>query len=337
MPIMDDPRVALFFDTTHPLKHADEMEAQIDAMYEPIILPDGTSAIPSTASAGDRALAQLGPSPQQVPVPFPVIGVSSSPLLPYGQRLPAPELPTGPSPVVPSFAQPMVQSLQAPRYVAELPIQGGVRLPSYPVIAAPQGVSTTSPLPFQTVNPTQIRTSGFAPLDAPYTPPGFSTQNPGEWYQDVPAAPGAPATASVNASPAGADTRYTVMQMDNGSIAYVPVSARVDAPPAAGSVRVNAPSTGPDNRYAPALAADGTTVMVATGFPLPAGVTPIPGVTNVDAEGFVQGTGQGLRPGVTTIATQPVVAPVTSGLPGWVLPAAGIGLVLFLLLGRKEK
>jgi len=329
MPILDDPRVALFFDSTHPLKHAGEMEASIDSMYEPIYLPDGSSAIPSSASAGDRALAQLGPSPQQVPVPFPVIGVSSPPPLPYGQRLPAPGLPTGSSPIVPSVAQPMVQALQAPRYVAELPIQGGVQLPSYPTASAPQGVSTTSPLPFPTVDPSVQTASEFGPYDAPYTPSWFDTQDPVDWYQDVPAAPGAPVTASVNAPPSGPDTRYTVMQMDNGTIAYVPTTST--------SVKVNAPSTGPDNRYAPALAADGATVMVATGFPLPAGVTAIPGVTNVDAEGFVQGTGQGMRPGGTTdVVMTPVTTPAASGIPGWLL-LGGAGLVLFLLFGRKKE
>ena len=326
MAILDDPRVALFFDTTHPLRSPSEPEVAIDSMYEPIYLPDGRGAIAPSVDPGTQALDRLGPSPQQVP--FPVVPTTPMPPIQYGQRLPAPSLPTGASPIVPSVSQPMVQALQAPRYVSELPIQGSVRLPSYPAAAAPQGVSTSLPgiapaRPVTVQPPLEIM-----PWDSSYGVPGTSTQDPAEWYQDVPSAPGAPVTRSVNAPPSGPDTRYVAMQMDNGSIAYVPSS----------SVQVNAPSTGPDNRYAPALAADGSTVMVATGYPLPAGTTSIPGVTNVDTAGFVQGSGQGLRPAVNgNLRNDVVLTPVTSGLPGWLLPAVGAGIVLFLLFGRKKE
>lgn len=359
MPIMDDPRVTLFFDTTHPLKSVDEPEVAVDSMYEPIYLPDGRGTIPASSDPGAQSLARLGPSPQQVP--FPVLPTTPMPPIQYGQRLPAPGLPTGSSPVVPSFSQPMVQALQAPRYVSELPIQGSVQLPSYPAVAPPQGVSTVSPgagpvqspavvnpsgilswdsvyspsgvstvmpAPWQTQNPSAAAEASSIPWDEVYEPDGVPSSEVDSWYQDVPSAPGAPVTAYASAPPSGPDNRYSVVQMDDGSIAYAPVT----------TVKVNAPSTGEDNRYAPALAADGSTVMVATGYPLPAGVTVIPGVTNVDAEGFVQGSGQGMRPGgnlKNDVVLTPTVA--TPGLPGWVLPAAGIGLVLFLLWGRKKE
>lgn len=370
MAIMDDPRVTLFFDTTHPLKSVDEPEVAIDSMYEPIYLPDGRGVISSPVDPGTQALERLGPAPQQVP--FPVVPTTSMPPIQYGQRLPAPGLPTGASPIVPSVAQPMVQALQAPRYVSEFPIQGPVQLPSYPAAAAPQGVSTSSPGISPARPVTMQAPAEIMPWDEAYGVPGFSTQNPTEWYQDVPSAPGAPVTRSVNAPSSGPDTRYVVMQMDNGSIAYVPSS----------SVQVNAPSTGPDNRYTPALAPDGTTVMVATGFALPAGVTAIPGVTNlfppVSARVNAPSTGEDNRytpaqaadgstvmvptgyplptgvteiPGVTNVdingvaqgnlkndvVLTPVVAPVASGFPGWVLPVVGAGIVLFLLFGKRKK
>jgi hypothetical protein len=61
-------------------------------------------------------------------------------------------------------------------------------------------------------------------------------------------------------------------------------------------------------------------------------------VTNVDTAGFVQGSGQGLRPAVNgNLRNDVVLTPVTSGLPGWLLPAVGAGIVLFLLFGRKKE
>jgi len=372
--IPNDPRIALMFDTVRPIITPSTL---VQSVYEPIYLPDGEGNIPSAANAEAVALERLGPSPQMVQDPtvvFPTLPVSSPLPLPYGQRLPAPNLPTGPSPVVPSSGQPMVEQLTAPRYISESSVQSSVRPTSYPVVNAPSGVSTVDPGVAPAVKPAIVAAPGIAPMDSPYTPPDFSLRSPVPWYQSIPSAPGAPAVSSWGIGPSAlVPGQYAAVRMDNGSIAYVPAppagssvhieapsvsdarytqarasdgttvyvakgvplppgvvsipgvtdsSVHMEAPPS--SIHMEAPSSG-DTRYTTARAADGSLVSVARAFPLPAGVTPIPGVTDMAPPSQV-----------LTWPSAPQTL-VGSGLPGWVLPAAGIGLVLFFLLKKSKK
>ena len=241
----------------------------------------------------------------------------------YGREQPV-QLPTGVS--VYGREQPVQLPTGVSVYGREQPVQLPTGVSVYGRSQLP-GVSIVSPLPGPATNPTapaadlaSIPVRGMLPWDPDSATPSTPTRNPSAWYQSVPAAPGAPSVFSPAAPPSDAD-EYIPMQMDDGSIAYVPTSNA----PIGNRVRVNAPSTGEDNRYTQARAPDGSIINVPTGVDLPSGVTTIPGVTNLD-------------PNLNNdFVLTPVPAPASSGFPGWLLPVAGIGLALFFLLKKDKK
>jgi len=390
--IYKDPRIALMADTSNPVPLT-EQSRQIQSLYEPILLPDGTGSIPTYQSAGEVSLQRLGPPPQTLvsePIqPQPLLPVTQQFPLPYGQKLPAPSLPTGTMPDVKTRSDiNVVESLIAPRYLDEKEVTPAKAIEPYTIpnrvtnaVPVPTSIPTTEPnmspdikvfdvnaaapdyrtitrvvgdiLPYyQAVPPSPVDQKIALPVRVTeYVRP--PTEPIPQWYQDIPAAPGAP---SVPAPVAPESVDFNIMQMDNGAVTYVPtnktsVRASANAPSSPSSMvvvpatsdisvraSVTAPISGEDTRYTKALAADGSIVNVARGYPLPVGITAIPGVTNMNSNstpGFVNiqtTSGQTFSVPGDVIAT-----PVPSNkLPGWLLPV-GIGIALFLLLGNKKK
>jgi hypothetical protein len=327
-------------------------------MYEPVYLPDGRGPIPDYKEAGEVMLERLGPSPQRLisePLePQPLLSVGRPFPLPYGQRIPAPGLPTGSIPRVPTRANIGPERLTAPRYLDESKITPALGVRSYPIsgdeddddnifevaAAAPdyhrivdktQGIlpwyQAAPSMPMKPVSPLPIPRAQYErPLEEPIR----------EWYQDIPGAPGSPTVPEMVIPSPSESVQFVTMQMDNGFVAYVPLSP---PSPEGRRLMISAPSSGGDTRYTQARAADGSVVNVAKGYPLPSGVTSIPGVTGTDNKIDAGAVNVETVTGESTIVPTEVIENAVlpedkkNGLPGWMVPV-GIGAVLLLILKK---
>jgi hypothetical protein len=153
------------------------------------------------------------------------------------------------------------------------------------------------------------------------------------FYQDIPGAPGSPSVPEMTIpSPESGDLKFVTMQMDNGTVAYVPLSP---SSPEGRRLMISAPSSGGDTRYTQARAADGSVVSVARGYPLPPGVVSIPGVTGNGAVNVQTPNGETFVVPEDVIMTAVEEEKKNNGVP-WLL-LAGIGVGAYLLFGGKKK
>lgn len=348
-PIRFDPRRSFMASTVNPRPITNRFIG-IRSMYEPVYLPDGAEEIPSYEEAGEVMLEKLGPSPQRLisePLqPQKLLSVTKPFPLPYGRPWPAPGLPTGSISRVPTRASIGPEELTAPRYINESKVTPAKSIRSYPISGDEEGdgfeVAAAAPdyrriyrttreiLPWYQAAPS-MPTEPVSPLpsaNTEYVQP--LTESIDQWYQDIPAAPGAPTVPEMVLPSPNEPITFVTMQMDNGTVAYVPLSP---PSPEGRRLMISAPSSGTDSRYTQARAADGSIVSVAIGYPLPTGVTPIsdPSMVNVETV-----SGQTYQVPADVVAT--AVLPEESkenGLPGWLIPA-GIGIALFMLLRNKK-
>lgn len=355
-PIRFDPRLSFMASTINPQPITNRFVG-IKSMYEPVYLPDGLEEIPSYKEAGEVMLERLGPSPQRLisePLqPQKLLSVTKPFPLPYGRPWPAPGLPTGSIPRVPTRASIGPERLTAPRYLDESKVTPAPRIRSYPIFgdededgfevaaAAPDyrriSLTTRNILPWYQAAPSMPMepVSPIPRASTEYVP--SLTEPIDQWYQDIPAAPGAPTVSEMVLPSPNEPITFVTMQMDNGTVAYVPLSP---PSPEGRRLMISAPSSGTDTRYTKARAADGSTVSVAIGYPLPTGVIPIPDPNLVNVE-TTSGETYQIPSDVIATAVLTEEEKKENGLPGWLIPA-GIGIALFMLLrdnknGKKEQ